>query len=206
MLGGRRPRRREDIKLWISHVTSHEWSRNQRVIWHYGWVSLIISHYPGRFGCYGCCRRGDILFLFCHVTSWDHVVRGSSDIMVSPLHYNSPSCQVGSHRQCSRKKISILFSPSVQIKKEYIYIYLYLYLYLYCIYIYVFYICIYIFVYIYIYMYIYTIYLYISIYLFTYSAYMYMHLSIYLFVYLSIHIYIYIYKCIIIFIYIPIQT
>ena len=28
------------------------------------------------------CRRGDILFLFCHVTSCNHVVRGSCDIMV----------------------------------------------------------------------------------------------------------------------------
>ena len=62
------------------------WSRDQRVIWHCGWVSLIISHYPIRFGGHGFCRSGDILFLF---------------------YYKSPSCQVGDSRRCSRENISV---------------------------------------------------------------------------------------------------
>ena len=48
---------------------------------HYGWVSLIINHHSDKFVGHWLCKRGYILLLICHVTSCDHVVRGSSDIM-----------------------------------------------------------------------------------------------------------------------------
>ena len=45
------------------------------------WVSLTISPLPPISGGHRPCGRGDIKFSVCHVTSSDHVMRGSSDIM-----------------------------------------------------------------------------------------------------------------------------
>ena len=45
------------------------------------WVPLTIRHQPAMFGGYRPCQRGDIEFSICHVTSRDHVIRESSDIM-----------------------------------------------------------------------------------------------------------------------------
>ena len=52
------------------------------ITWSGGYLTLRLSFSyhkppPGT----GFCRRGDILFSFCHVTSRDHVVKGSSDIV-----------------------------------------------------------------------------------------------------------------------------
>ena len=38
-------------------------------------ISLITSHYPAKFGDHRPCGRWDILFLVCHVTTRDLVVR-----------------------------------------------------------------------------------------------------------------------------------
>ena len=47
------------------------------------WVALLItSHYPPKFGGHRHCGREDILFLVCHMTSRDFVVRESCSIMV----------------------------------------------------------------------------------------------------------------------------
>ena len=45
------------------------------------WFSFMISHHPAKFGGHRLCRRGDNLFFICHLTSWDHMVGGSCDIM-----------------------------------------------------------------------------------------------------------------------------
>ena len=60
---------------WL-HVT-----RGQRVMWHNGWVILIISHRLVKIGGHRLCGIGDIKLLICHVTPRDHVARGSCDIM-----------------------------------------------------------------------------------------------------------------------------
>ena len=57
------------------------WRCSQRVMWHYEWVSLIISDYSAKFGDYRPFGREDIIFSICHVTSRDHVVVGSCDIL-----------------------------------------------------------------------------------------------------------------------------
>ena len=44
-------------------------------------VPLTISPQPAMFGGHRPCGRGDIKFSICHMTSRDHVIRGSSDIM-----------------------------------------------------------------------------------------------------------------------------
>ena len=53
-------------------------TRCHGLMWYHVWVSLIISHYPDKFGDHKSCRKGDILFLICHASSRDHVVRWSS--------------------------------------------------------------------------------------------------------------------------------
>ena len=55
--------------------------RGQRVMWHYGWVFFVISVYPAKFGDHRPFGRGDVKVSICQVTSRDHVVRGSDDIM-----------------------------------------------------------------------------------------------------------------------------
>ena len=53
------------------------------VTWHCSWVSIIISDYPAMFGDQRPCGRGDRKLSICYVTSNDHVVRGSCEIMES---------------------------------------------------------------------------------------------------------------------------
>ena len=69
----------EEIVFNLSHDLTR--SPNQRLIWHYGWVSLTISHHAAKVGGHRLCRRGYILALVCHVTSCDHIDIGSSYIM-----------------------------------------------------------------------------------------------------------------------------
>ena len=57
------------------------WLRGQRVKWHYGLVSLIISDNPANFGHHRPFGRGDTKVSIWHVTSCDHMVRGSGDII-----------------------------------------------------------------------------------------------------------------------------
>ena len=86
-------------------------SRDQRIIWHDGWVYLVISYHSAKFGGHQACRRGDILFLICHVTSCDHGVTGLCDIMGSSPHYKSPSCQVWwSKALCKRRNFVFCLS------------------------------------------------------------------------------------------------
>ena len=62
---------------------SHDlmWPRGQRIMWHYGWVSLITSLHPAKFGGHKRCAREEISFFVCHVTSRDFIIRDSCDIM-----------------------------------------------------------------------------------------------------------------------------
>ena len=45
------------------------------------WFAFIVSQHPAKFGGHRLCRRGDILFFICHLTSCDHMVGGSCNIM-----------------------------------------------------------------------------------------------------------------------------
>ena len=48
---------------------------SQRVMWHHGWVSIIISYHLARFCGHRPCWIGDILFSIGHTTSQDHVIK-----------------------------------------------------------------------------------------------------------------------------------
>ena len=65
------------------------WSCDQRFFYQYGWVSLILSHHPAKFGEHRHCRRGDIL-----IFKWEHVVRRLYDIISGFYYYKSRSCQI----------------------------------------------------------------------------------------------------------------
>ena len=56
------------------------WLREQRVMWHYGWVPLIITLHPAKFGGHRLCAREKNPFFICHVTARDFWVRESCDI------------------------------------------------------------------------------------------------------------------------------
>ena len=83
---------------WLHVIT---WSEG-----HYGWVSLFINDLSAKFGGHCPCRRGKILFLICHVSWCDHVVRGSCDIMGEFLSLSLHPANFGGHRRCAREKIS----------------------------------------------------------------------------------------------------
>ena len=57
------------------------WLRSQRFMWHYGWVSVVISDYPAKLEDHRPFGTGDIKVSISHVSSRDHIVRGSGDIM-----------------------------------------------------------------------------------------------------------------------------
>ena len=57
------------------------WVRDQRVMWHYGWVSFIINDYPAKFGDHRPFARGDIKVSICQVILRDHRVSRSGDII-----------------------------------------------------------------------------------------------------------------------------
>ena len=55
--------------------------RDKRIMLLYAWFSFIKSHHPAKFGSQRPCRRGAILFFICQVTSCDHIIGGSCDII-----------------------------------------------------------------------------------------------------------------------------
>ena len=56
------------------------WKRDQRVMRHYRWAILIISHHSAKFGCHRRSAREDISFLVCHVTLRYYMVRELRDV------------------------------------------------------------------------------------------------------------------------------
>ena len=53
---------------------------NQRAMWLYGLVSLMVSYHPATFGSHGHSGSGD-MFLFWQLTSQDHVIKDSCDFI-----------------------------------------------------------------------------------------------------------------------------
>lgn len=45
------------------------------------WEPCTINHHPTKFDVYLFCGGGDIAFLFCHVTSSDHMIKGTYDLV-----------------------------------------------------------------------------------------------------------------------------
>ena len=82
------------------------WLRCQRVMWHYRCVSFVIIDYPTKFEPFW---REDIKVSICHVTSRDHMVRGSSDIIewVIVIISHCPVKSAG-HRLCGIGDIQLL--------------------------------------------------------------------------------------------------
>ena len=87
-------------------VTWPHWLHNQGVIGHFEWVSLVISDYPANVGDHRPFGRGDIKLSVCHVTSRDHIVRKSCDIMGEFISH----CPInfGGHRLCGLRDIKLL--------------------------------------------------------------------------------------------------
>ena len=56
------------------------WPRDQRIMRHYRWAILIVSHHPAKFGCHRRSAREDISFLVCHMTLRYYMVRALRDV------------------------------------------------------------------------------------------------------------------------------
>ena len=89
------------------------WSRDGRIIWDYGWVSLIISHHPAKFASHWPGGRGDILFLICHLAICDNVSevnlilwRGLLIISHHPTTYTTTTLP-RDRRRCAREDESM---------------------------------------------------------------------------------------------------
>ena len=54
---------------------------------------FVISHHPAKFGGHKPCRRGDILFFICNMTSCDNIIRSLVTLLVGS-HCTPLSCQV----------------------------------------------------------------------------------------------------------------
>ena len=54
--------------------------RCQRIMWLLRWVTLTICYQSVMFGSHRTCRRVDIKFSVCQVTSRNHMIRRRSDI------------------------------------------------------------------------------------------------------------------------------
>ena len=60
----------------------------------YGWELLAVCHHPDKFGHHMHCNSGD-MYLLCHVTSQDHIIGGSSDLMDESPHGKLSTCHCG---------------------------------------------------------------------------------------------------------------
>ena len=61
-------------------MTSH-WSSDQRIMWLQGWETVIVSHYLSKYGVDRHCVSGDVMGLVSHVISYEHMIKGSCDLM-----------------------------------------------------------------------------------------------------------------------------
>ena len=57
------------VKVEIQRFLFVTWPRGRCFTWLCRWDSIILSHYPGKFGVHRPCESGDITFFICHVTA-----------------------------------------------------------------------------------------------------------------------------------------
>ena len=88
---------------------SHNLTWLQIVTLHYGWVSLVISNYPASLGDHRPFGRGNIKLSICRVTSRDHMVRGSYDIMGEIFIISNHSAKFSGHRHLHEKIFCFYF-------------------------------------------------------------------------------------------------
>lgn len=62
------------------HVISH-WSRYQMIMWLEGWKPRAENQHHVLFGVHGFSGDGDIMYLICHASSHDHLIKGSCRLM-----------------------------------------------------------------------------------------------------------------------------
>ena len=76
------------------------WLRGQRVMWHYGWVSFIISDYHAKFGDHRPFGRGDIKVSINHLTTWPHGQRARWHHGWDLVIISHRLVKFGGHRLC----------------------------------------------------------------------------------------------------------
>ena len=52
------------------------WAHDQKDMWLSKWESLNLRQHCTKFDAFRSCRSGNKTFLFCHVTSTDHMIKG----------------------------------------------------------------------------------------------------------------------------------
>ena len=56
--------------------------RSQEVVWLFRWLPVTIGHHPTKYGGHRLCRRGEIIFLIWHMTTCDHVIKESRNLIL----------------------------------------------------------------------------------------------------------------------------
>ena len=85
------------------------WPRDQRIMRHYRWAILIVSHHPAKFGCHRRSAREDISFLVCHMTLRYYMVRALRDVKREfPLSQVTTVQSSMNQRPFGRKDIKLL--------------------------------------------------------------------------------------------------
>ena len=74
----------------------------------------MLSQHPAKFGVYGSCESGDILFFICHVTTWlmCHVT-----LCVGSLILSHHPAKFGVHRPCESEDITFFICHVTTISK-----------------------------------------------------------------------------------------
>ena len=57
------------------------WTHSQRDIYLRKWEPLNLSHHFAKFDAYMSCEKGDVTFLFCRVTSSDHEIKETCELV-----------------------------------------------------------------------------------------------------------------------------
>ena len=84
------------------------WPNDQRKIWHGKWNPLNLSLHHTKNDAYRSCEGGDITFLFCHMTSRDHMIKGTCDLAdVDPSSHQY--VKFDDYRSCGKSIITFLF-------------------------------------------------------------------------------------------------
>ena len=93
------------VNVEIKRFWLDTWPRDPCVTWLCKWGSLIVSHYPAKFGVHRVCESGNITFFVCHVTMLlkFHINCGWGCLTLSHHH-----AKLGFHRPCKSGDVTFL--------------------------------------------------------------------------------------------------
>ena len=81
-----------------------KWPHDQRVMWLWKTELLSQSQHCAKFDAYKTCGSRDIMFLFCHVTLCEHMIKVTCDLVSrSPFNLSQHYTKFYAFRSCGNK-------------------------------------------------------------------------------------------------------